>query len=308
MAGPIPDPGSPTLPAGLAERPLRPTDAAVVAALIRESELADLGEAVIEEADLVGEWQRPSFDLAANSVGVLDGDRMVGYAEYGGAGRGDATVHPAYRGRGIGTWLARWLQQTARARGATEVGMPVPVGSSGEALLRSLGYHQRWESWVLCLPDGASISDQPLPEGYSLISAEPRHVPAAWEVTEDAFLEWSVRERSPLADWTAGVTERPGFQPWMLRLVTDPAGIVVGVAHVVVQDDCAFVSKLAVRADQRNRGLARALLADAFARAREHGAVRKELSTDSRTGALGLYERLGMVVTSRWVNLGIGVG
>ena len=44
------------------------------------------------------------------------------------------------------------------------------------------------------------------------------------------------------------------------------------------------------------------MLVDAFANAREHGAKVSELSTDSRTGALGLYEKVGMVVTSNWVH------
>ena len=44
---------------------------------------------------------------------------------------------------------------------------------------------------------------------------------------------------------------------------------------------------------------------DGFRAAREHGATRSELSTDSRTGALNLYLGLGMEVTSHWVNLGI---
>jgi hypothetical protein len=47
------------------------------------------------------------------------------------------------------------------------------------------------------------------------------------------------------------------------------------------------------------------LLADAFAETRVHGATRSELSTDSRTGALGLYENVGMEVTSVWVNRAI---
>ena len=42
------------------------------------------------------------------------------------------------------------------------------------------------------------------------------------------------------------------------------------------------------------------LLADAFERARERGAASSEFSTDSRTGALGLYEHVGMVVTQTW--------
>ena len=45
------------------------------------------------------------------------------------------------------------------------------------------------------------------------------------------------------------------------------------------------------------------MLADAFTLARSHGAVRCYLGTDSRTGALGLYEKVGMVVSSAWVNL-----
>ena len=32
-----------------------------------------------------------------------------------------------------------------------------------------------------------------------------------------------------------------------------------------------------------------------------------ELSTDSRTGALGLYEKVGMVVTSNWVHRGVNL-
>ena len=52
---------------------------------------------------------------------------------------------------------------------------------------------------------------------------------------------------------------------------------------------------------------ARALLVDCFAEAREHGATRSELSTDSRTGALGLYERVGMRVTSTWVHRAIAL-
>ena len=64
----------------------------------------------------------------------------------------------------------------------------------------------------------------------------------------------------------------------------------------------AFIARSRPRRTQRGRGLAQALLVDAFAAGREHGAIRSELSTDSRTGALGLYEKVGMVVTSTWVN------
>jgi GNAT superfamily N-acetyltransferase len=217
-------------------------------------------------------------------------------------------VHPAYRGRGLGTAIAAWIRDTARERGETVVGMPVPQGSAGDRLLAALGYHVRWESWVLELPRGRQIDAQPLPEGYSLrtaLSEQERR--AVHDVVEDAFLEWSQRDRSSYEDFEARTVRRPGFEPWQLRTVVDSDGATVGACLTQMASEFGYVAQLAVRRDKRGLGLARALLVDAFANAREHGAVRFELSTDSRTGALGLYHRVGMEVTHTWVNRAIAL-
>jgi len=299
----------PSLPAGLSARPLQLSDSAAVTAVMAASEQALLGRVLIEEAYLLGDWNRPSFDLAASTLGVFDGDDLLGYAEVSGPARGDAAVHPDHLGRGIGTALARWMQGTARAQGQDEIGMPVPSGSPGERLLLDLGYRIRWESWLLSFPPGREIAATALPAGYTLRNAGPGDVEQAWHVTEDAFLEWSQRPKQPLEDWVAKVTGMPGFEPWNLQLVLAPDGSVAGSVHVTLDSDppTGFVDKVAVRADQRGRGLAKALLAAAFASARAHGAERSELSTDSRTGALDLYLGLGMEIDSTWVNLGISV-
>jgi mycothiol synthase len=296
------------LPDGLTTRPLELSDARAVYEVMAAQELYDVGEVVIEEADIVGDWQRPSQDVSATTIGVFDGDRLVAYGEVAATWHGDAAVHPDYRGRGIGTALARWTQERARTMGGTVFGMPVPVGSDGDRLLESLGYFVRWHSWVLQLPEGTEIEAQPLPAGHAIRSAVTEaDQRAAHEVIEDAFLEWSERERQTFEDFAARTMLRPGFQPWNLRIVSDAEGAVVGACHVQLAERCGYVNAIAVRKDRRGLGLARSMLVDAFRLARDHGATRSELATDSRTGALGLYEKVGMVVTSDWVHRAINL-
>ena len=293
---------------GLSSRPLTLSDAAGVFEVIAAQERHDTGEVITDLADIVSDWQRPSFDAATCTVGVFAGDRLVGYAEVSGPDRGDAAVLPDHRGRGIGTWLAAWMQDLARSRGSAVIGMPVPQGSDGDRLLAALGYHVRWTSWVLRLPAGTKIPARELPAGYRVREAREADYRACWTVLEDAFLEWAVRDREPFEDFRARVLRRPGFAPWTLRVITDPDGEVVAATVTVLSGTEAFVERVATRADQRGRGLAQALLADTFAVARTHGATRSALSTDSRTGALGLYEKVGMRVASTWVNRAVQLG
>lgn len=295
----------PSLPDGYTAHSLVMADSAAVTELVAAEELHDIGEVLIEEADYVSEWQKPSFDLASQAVAVLHGDELVGFAQVD-HDRGDAAVRPDHRRRGIGTALAGWMQDSARAQGVSVIGAPVPQGKAADLALEKLGYRVRWTSWVLELLDGATVPERPLPQGYAIREAAPDDYEAVWTVTEDAFLEWSERDRQSFEDWQATVSGRPGFEPWNIRVVTDPSGAVVGTANISMNTDsdrpCAYIARLATRRDQRNRGLAQALLVDAFEVGRQHGAVRSELSTDSRTGALGLYEKVGMSVTSVWVN------
>ena len=295
------------LPEGLTTRPLQKSDAHAVFVLMAAQEQEDIGEVAIEEADIVSDWARPSHDLGARSVGVFDGETLVAYAELMGTDRADTSVLPSHRGRGIGTWLAHWLQDLGRRVGSGVIGMPVPQGSPGDRLLEDLGFRVRWTSWVLRLPEDATIPERDLPDGYVVRTAEPGELRAAHDVLEDAFLEWSERYRESFEDFTAATSGRPGFEPWNLRVVLDPTGDVVGASLVLVSDNgtTGYVDRLAVRRDQRNRGIAQALLVDSFAQARAHGTSTSELSTDTRTGALGLYERVGMVAVTTWVNRGI---
>lgn len=111
-----------------------------------------------------------------------------------GADRADTSVLPSHRGCGIGTWLAHWLPELGREVGSTAVGMPVPQGSPGDRLLKTLGFHVRWTSWVLTLPEGATIPERDLPPGYTIRVAEPDDVRPAHDVLDTA--------RWPTSPWS----------------------------------------------------------------------------------------------------------
>lgn len=293
------------LPEGLTSRPLTLDDAQAVYEVIAAEEVVDLGEPDISLEDVVSDWQRPSYDIAASTVGVFDGDRLVAYADVAGPDTAYGAVHPDYQRRGIGSALARWNQATARAAGSTRLGAQVPEGSAADRLMTSLGYELRWTAWDLELPEGREIEPQALPDGFTIRDAEESDREAAWALIEDAFLEWSDRERHSLDDFGALLWGRPGFQPWNLRLLLSGDDELVGATHIYLAGDSGYVARIAVRPDHRGRGLARSMLVDAFALAREHGAVRSYLSTDTRAGARGVYEKVGMAVASTWVNRAI---
>jgi mycothiol synthase len=292
----------PALPEGFTARPLTFEDAQGVFDVVAAEELVDLGEVDISLEDVLSDWQRPSYDITTSAMGVFHDSRLIAYGDVAGPDHAYAAVHPDHQGRGIGTALAAWIQQTARSRGSQRIGSQVPEGSAADRLMADLGYELRWTAWDLELPDGAEIAPLPVPEGFALRDATPADHPAAWTLIEDAFLEWSDRPRHPIEDFASWVWDRPGFEPWNLRLLENPAGELVGATHVYLSGDSAYVARIAVRPDHRGRRLARSMLVDAFGLAREHGAVRSHLSTDTRAGARAVYESVGMVVTSTWVN------
>lgn len=294
------------LPDGLTARPLTLDDAEGVYETIAAEEIVDLGEPEVTLEDVVSDWQRPSYDISSSTIGVFDGDLLVAYADHAGGDVVYAAVHPDHQGRGIGTQLARWSQAKARAAGATRVGSQVPEGSAADRLMRDLGYQVRWTAWDLELPEGAEITAYPLPAGFTIRDAGEADREAAWTLLEDAFLEWSERERQSLEDFGARVWGRPGYEPWNLRLL-ECDGELAGATHVHLSGDSGYVAKIALRPDHRGRGLARSMLVDAFGLARSHGAVRSYLSTDTRAGARGVYEKVGMVVASTWVNRAIAL-
>ena len=292
------------LPEGLVTRPLTWDDVGSVFRIEAESEAFDDGEAELSLSDVESEWRRPAFDLATMSVGVFDADRLVGYAEVF-RGRAEAVVAPAERGRGIGSALARWTWNVARASARDVVDQAISDTEHDAAkLFTSLGYERGHTAWILRItldgePPSPEVPDDVVFRAYRPGLDEPR----MFEVIETAFGEWADREPNTYEDWRAQFLDR-GDAPPELQVLAASGNRIVGVAinYDAAEDTEGWVQQLAVDAAHRRRGIGRALLQESFRRFHELGRRTCGLSTDSRTGALGLYERAGMRVRKSYTH------
>ena len=178
---------------GLSTRPLTRSDAAAVTALMAACEQHDVGDVLIEEADIVGDWQRPALRPRSQSVGVLDGERLVAYAEVYKGRWADAAVDPALprtRHRDAPVALDP-RRRRARRRHARRPARPRRLRGRAAARLPRLPH-----ALDLVGPRDArrAARSTPSPSLRAMPSASRATRPTCeptWTVNEDAFLEWS---------------------------------------------------------------------------------------------------------------------
>lgn len=291
------------LPAGLRTRVPTLEDARSVFELVTAHEQAVQGESEVAFEDILSDWQRPSFDLTNDSILLFEDERMIAEAEVFKGRRAEVMVHPDAWGRGIGTWLLGWTERRARAAGGTLLGQTVPdTLATAIDLFGRHGYHTMWTSWVLEIALEAAPHRPELPPGFTLRSFAPgRDDRAVYEVVEHAFSEWPDRAATSFEDWHAATVGRQGFDPALL-FVVDHQDEPVGVGFCIDAGADGWVQSLAVAREHRGEGLARGLLQRAFVEFHRRGRSRVQLSTDSRTGSLGLYEHVGMHVVRSYTH------
>jgi mycothiol synthase len=284
-----------SLPDGLLARPLTTDDLDDTVAMVNACEIHDSGELMVDRGDLLADSQREGFDPGGDWVGVFDGDRIVAWAMVVQRRRAWADVHPDVRGRGIGTWLRRWTEDRARSLGSETVGQTIDdARTEVGGMLRRAGYTPQGTSWILFM-DHPERPGVPIPPaGIELRAFRQDDEDEVLAMLEKAFSEQEGRAPLPRATWQAMVTQRDGFEPddLVVALSNDR---VVGGAFLIDAGEI-WMDQLAVGREFRHRGIARALLQTAFVRSFDRGYPRTSLSTDSSSGALSLYERLGMTV------------
>jgi mycothiol synthase len=291
---------------GINWRSLTATDVHAVYELEAAGEAFDDGVVEVSESELEGDWSRPDFHPATMSMGAFRGPRLVAYALVF-QGRAEALVHPEYRGLGLGPFLAEWTWTVARSEGRDRVGQTISDNEqSAQTLFVSLGYERGHTAWILRTSLAEDRPAPVLPEGYRFRPYLPGDDdPAIYRLIDEAFAEWRNADSESMGfeNWAALYLR--GLAPEAVVLL-EQAGRLVGavVGRDNEPDGEGWIEQVAVLREHRGRGLGRALLEESFRRYREAGRTRCAVSTDSRTGALGLYEHAGMSVVrsyTRWV-------
>lgn len=290
------------LPDGVLVRALTEADVDAVVELVNVCELADTGRVMMERADLLSDMGTDGFDRDHDTVVVSEDERLVAWGLIIHQRSRWADVHPDARDRGIGTWLMRWSEDRAREVRNDRIGQTIEDTRVDVAtMFAAAGYTPRHTSWILRIDHLGRPPEPELPEGVTIRPFRWRDEDATFTMFEEAFSEFTDRLPSTPATWRAMTIEREGFVPDDLILAVN-GGEIVGGAFLLDPGDEIWIDKFAVRRDHRHRGIARAMLHVAFRRSFDRGYERTTVSTDSRTGALTLYERVGMHVAESFTH------
>ncbi|MGW1164518.1 GNAT family N-acetyltransferase [Streptomyces sp. NPDC001153] len=285
------------LPAGYRWRPATTADVEAVHGLVTACERVLHGRAVTGADRITAELTLPGLRPEDDTLLVHDGTGApAGYGWVKGR-RARVHVHPGHRGRGLGGALLAWTETRARRAGSDRLAQTVPdADGAATALLRAGGYSRLVTEWLLeiALPGEPEVPDPPA--GVTVRPFRHGDERAAYQLTEDAFDEWQPRRKS-YAEWARHTVERATFLPAASPLAFAGGELVGAVLSLEVPGhDEGYVERVAVRRDHRDRGIARALLCEAFRTFHRRGRPACTLWTHSGTGALSLYERLGMTV------------
>mgnify|MGYP001191871172 CR=1 FL=1 len=295
------------------------------ARLITAIQDADGSDYYVSEQDLGEEFDHPDLDFARGSIAIWDAGAMVGYnviacrsaADPVHNMRQEGGVHPAYRGRGLGSELLDWAEQAAVPLHEERFGgHPLSLASwvfsqNAGAMARHEERGYRAVRWFRTMTRdlSAPIPEAVIPAGVQVSGYTPDQAAAALLVRNESFRDhWGSTEVTE-QNWAHSLAQdafRPRFS-FLAYEGTDPLGLLTSYEsdayHAKKGRRDLYIGIVGTRAAGRKRGIATALLVTAMSAAHAQGYDSTSLTVDadSLTGALGLYEHVGFTADTTWI-------
>jgi len=255
------------------------------------------------------------FDLDNDSWLVFqpEGGPLVAFAAIEPRGdeefRGQVSVHPDWRRRGIGSILARQLELAVRERLGPDATEPTPIlgfvkgdSTAERHWAEGLGYawSRRFQRMRI---DLESAPPEPeWPEGITVRDfVRGQDDRAMYEAQEAAFASHWGHVARPYDDFAKRL-QRSDFDASLWHLAMDGDTIVAMTTNSTLPEGVGWVSGLGTLPGYRRRGIARAILLHSFEVFWRRGlhSVALGVDADSLTGATGLYESVGMRVVQQY--------
>lgn len=306
------------LPAGYSWRPATLADAPAIVALIDTHSTSVIGNSDCTLDDINNQLAEPRTDLAADTWLVHRDRDLVAHGWVYARGTGDyvdfdvITVDESVRKWLYERTLAR-AAEIARAGGHSGYTVDIGIYRADEAAQKAAAAHglRAATTFYRMRIDHDGVVDTPVaPEGVTLRSGpgDEEFRRTAHRVLNTSFKDHFGWVAEAFEDWHATLDGMVGFDWSQLTLAYldgEPVGILLTGDAWIETDNCGDVKDLGVLAQARGRGIAKYLLRTAFAADAAAGRVGTILHVDSNntTGALGLYEKVGMrsiLVIDKW--------
>jgi mycothiol synthase len=262
----------------------------------------------VDAAAVKGWWTQPApFDLQHDVVLAIRDGVVVGYGDLGDQAHDGAVLWLDVRGEASADVHAELERRALERRSPTGVIRAVAdeKDESYRRLLAARGYERIRSSYRMAVELDDRSFVPVWPEGATVRTAEAGvDEPLLHEISESAFADHWGYTPTPYEEWLHWHCELGAPDPslWFVAVVDGAAvGVAICRGHEHGDPDCGWVSQLGVLREHRGHGLGTALLTHALAAFQSRGLRRARLGVDAEntTGAVGLYERVGMTVVER---------
>ena len=279
-------------------RPASRDDVEALVALYTAYDTVEMGAPEVDAGDVTAMLSTEGSE----SLVAEAGGRVVGFAQVDRSGEVETVVDPSYDdAEGLQRDLLAWVLAAARRRGIRRVEHWAGCRPDGAAvLLTEAGFEHARTMWRMRRPlDG----DLPEPVWPDAVTLQP------FDAERDGRTVWELIQRGFAG--TFGSHQRP-FEEWSLHALGEgkdaicavEGGRLIAVATTGPRSGEGHVGQLTVDPDHRGRGLALALLHEAFRRDAASGWAATALTVDGEnSGARRLYDKAGMRVVGefrRW--------